>query len=205
MFVIRGANVVEINGVSEGKHTRLTLGDGKNNIVAMYFSNSPETLDVFAGDKVDLLFSIDINQWHDRRTVQLIVRDLKKSNTKEDNKSLLERYNEIRCGATFTESEKIYPDRDDFIYTYKFIQLSGHNGVNTFTHNDLVNKLSSGFDAREIGYIKLKFIIMVFKELNLVNVEELDSDKYRFTIHYSTTKKNLDKSSILRKLRSQMR
>jgi hypothetical protein len=46
---------------------------------------------------------------------------------------------------------------------------------------------------------------MVFRELNLVGINESPEESYTFTLHYSTTKKNLDKSSILRKLRSQLR
>ena len=68
-----------------------------------------------------------------------------------------------------------------------------------------MNRLNQGQSKGKIGYIKLKFIIMVFRELNLVGINESPEESYTFTLHYSTTKKNLDKSSILRKLRSQLR
>jgi hypothetical protein len=87
---------------------------------------------------------------------------------------------------------------------YKFLQNSLHAGTDTFTHRDLISKLASN-STREIGYVKLKFIIMVFKEMNLLQIDEFEDEKYRFKLHYSTAKKNLSKSSILRKLRSQMR
>ena len=46
---------------------------------------------------------------------------------------------------------------------------------------------------------------MVFKEMNLLQIDEFEDEKYRFKLQYSTAKKNLNKSSILKKLRSQMR
>jgi hypothetical protein len=46
---------------------------------------------------------------------------------------------------------------------------------------------------------------MVFIEMNLVVVEEIADDVYHFEIKYSSSKSNLDKSSILKRLRSQIR
>jgi len=205
MFAMKNVNVVELVGVSEGKHSRLTLGNGKNNIVAMYFSNSPASIGASVGDKVDLLFSIDINEWLDRKSVQLIVRDLKLSPITHQNNEDLVRFEEIKAGATFSVADAIYPEREDFVWTYKYIQNALHNGISVFSHRELCNKLSSDREGRNIGYVKLKFIIMVFKELNIIGIEDLENEKYRFTIHFSSNKKNLDKSSILRKLRSQIR
>mgnify|MGYP003311159312 CR=1 FL=1 len=68
----------------------------------------------------------------------------------------------------------------------------------------IVYKLS-GVAGSNIGYVKLKFIIMIFKEMNILQIDEFEDEKYRFKLQYSTTKKNLNKSSILKKLRSQMR
>ncbi len=205
MFVMRNVGVVELAGVSEGKHSRITLGDGRSTVTAMYFSNSPESLGIFVGDKVDVLFSIDINEWLDRKNVQLIVRDLKPSDSQADkNKNDRARFEQIRAGDSFSADECVLPDRADFVAVYKYIQNAAHAGVDTFSHKDLCTKVSIANPGIKIGYIKLKFIIMVFNELNLVGIEEND-EVYRFTIHYSNTKRNLDKSSILKRLRSQLR
>ena len=204
LFIVRNATVVDINGVSEGKHTKLILGNGKTTQSAMYFSNSPESLGVYVGDKVDILFSIDINEWQDRKNVQLIVRDLKPSQLQSDieNKER-NRFEEIKNGASFTRDEDILPERGDFVAVYKFIQNAAHNGTYTFTHRDICSRVSSS-GLCKIGYIKLKFIIMIFREMNIVDIEE-DNETYTFRLHFSSNKKNLEKSSILKKLRSQIR
>ena len=45
---------------------------------------------------------------------------------------------------------------------------------------------------------------MVFKELNLVSIDEIDEEIYKFNIHYTSTKTELDKSTLLRRLRQQL-
>lgn len=204
-FIIRNVFVSELSGVSDNKHTRFTLTDGKTSLSAMYFSNSPQDLGVCIGDKVDILFNLGVNEWQDRKSVQLIIRDIKISMSSEKQyKFNRQNFEEIKGGATFTEADGYFPEREDFVEVYKFLQNSLHAGIDTFTHKDLLTKLSSS-TTREIGYVKLKFIIMVFKEMNLLQINEYEEEKYNFKLQYTTTKKNLNKSSILKKLRSQMR
>ena len=204
LFIVRNASVVDINGVSEGKHTKLILGNGKITHSAMYFSNSPESLGIYAGDKVDILFSIDINEWQDRKNVQLIIRDLKPSQLQSDLESKERaRFEEIKNGAPFSRDEDVIPERGDFVAVYKFIQNAAHNGIYTFSHRDICSRLNS-VAGLKIGYVKLKFIIMIFREMNIVDIEE-ENEVYTFKLHFSSNKKNLEKSSILKKLRSQIR
>ena len=204
-FIMRNVSVSEVSGVSDNKHTRLTLSDGRTSLSAMYFSNSPADLGIFAGDKVDILFNIGINEWQDRKSVQLIIRDIKVAMSSESQyKFNRQKFEDIKAGATYTQADGYFPEREDFVTAYKFLQNSLHVGVDTFTHKELINKLSAN-GGNDIGYVKLKFIIMIFKEMNILQIDEFEDEKYRFKLHYSTTKKNLSKSSILKKLRSQMR
>ena len=76
VFVMRGVYVNEISGVSDSKHSKLILSNGNSTISAIYFSNSPSSLGVYVGDKIDVLFNIDVNEWGGRECVQLIIRDL---------------------------------------------------------------------------------------------------------------------------------
>ena len=204
-FVLRGVTVNDINGISEGKHTRLSVGNGRYTISAMYFSNPPESLNISVGDKIDLLFNLDINEWGGRESVQIIVRDLKPSvSEKEKYLSEKARYEEIRSGATFTAQENVLPDRNDFAAVYRLVQSMVRSGVDVLKHKDIISKLRVTDEHLHIGYIKLKIIIMVFKELNIIGIENLSEETYKFKLHYSTTKAKLDKSTLLRRLRSQM-
>ena len=205
VFVMRGVTVNEISGVSDGKHTKLSLGNGKGFVSAMYFSNSPSSLGVYVGDKIDVLFNLDINEWGGRECVQLIVRDLKPSQSQQ---SMFDeekaRFEEIKCGAPFSEDEDIMPTREDFAAVYKLVAGSFRAGTDTLSHRDITSRFRGDCDTRRIGYAKLKIIIMVFKELNILGITDVSEEVYKFSLHYTTSKTELDKSNILRRLRSQL-
>ncbi len=205
VFVLRGVTVNDINGISDGKHTRLSLGNGRYTLSAMYFSNSPDSLGVYIGDKVDVMFNLDVNEWGGRESAQLIIRDLKPSVTQRaKHRGEYERFEEIRCGASFTAEEDILPQRADFAAVYRLIQNSCRSGIDVLKHRDILSRLKSSDEGVSINYAKLKIIIMVFKELNIVSIEDVAEETYKFKLHYSTTKAKLDKSTLLRRLRSQM-
>ena len=205
VFVMRGVTVNELSGISENKHTKFALGGGRQNISAMYFSAPPSSLGVYVGDKVDVLFNMDINEWSGRESVQLIVRDIKPSeNLKESIERDRLRFAEIWSGAPFERSEDVLPTRDDFGAVYRLLLASQRSGVDTLTHREIIARLSASQYERGVGYIKLKVIVMVLKELNLVSIDEVSEEVYKFNIHYTTSKTDLEKSNLLRKLRSQM-
>ncbi len=204
-FVTRDLWVNEISSVSDGKHTKLVLSDGTSSVTAMYFSNSPESLGIYSGDKIDIMFNLDINEWLGRKNVQLIIKDIKLVSgvlvTENYSKA---RYDEIIHGAAFDIDENVLPSRDDFAAVYKYVLASTRAGVDVFTHRELAINVSKSADNINIGYIKLKVIIRVLQELNLMGIDEYEEEKYRFSIHY-TQKTNLDKSNILRKLKNQLK
>lgn len=204
-FVMYGINVNEITPVSDGKHTRFSLGEGRNTVSAMYFSNSPSSLGIYNGDKIDLLFNVDINEWLGRKSVQLIVKDVKIS-AKQDmiNAAEREKFNAIWNGEHFTQKDNILPSRDDFAAVYRYIVASIRGGCDTLAHRDISSGLSRGHDAKNIGYVKLKIIIKVFQELNLIGIEEIENEVYRFRVHYSSSKTDLEKSFLLKRIRSQL-
>ena len=54
-----------------------------------------------------------------------------------------------------------------------------------------------------IGYGKLKYILEIFHELKICGVEEIEADVYRFDIYFNASKTSIEKSNILKKLKSQ--
>ena len=204
-FAMYGVTVADISPVSDGKHTRLTLTKDGRDLTAMYFSVSPKSLDIFVGDTADLIFNLDVNDWMGRRSVQLIVKDIRaseKQSVKQDGER--ERFQQIWSGASFLASEDILPDRNDFAAVYRLILSSSRLGVDTLSHREICAKASAA-EGRCIGYIKLKIIIKVLTELNVIGIEERSEELYTFRLHYSSGKTDLEKSSLLRRLRSQQR
>lgn len=201
-FVIRSATVNELSSVSDGKHTRIAMSSGKNVVFGMCFSMPMSSMNFSVGDKVDILFNVDINEWGGRKSVQLIVRDIKES---EESLAGIRREQEhfarIWAGERFSADEAILPDRNDFAIVYRMIVSSLRCGVDNMSHKDMIHKLAQS--KTKINYVKLKIIIKVMQELNLMGIEEYEEENYKFYEYKKNGKTELEKSHLLRKIRSQ--
>ncbi len=205
-FAVRGVTVNAISAVSDGKHTRLLLGDGHTELVAMYFSMSPTALGLSVGDTADVMFNPDVNEWLGRRSVQLIVKDIHRSGTKKDAAADERAYFAyIWSGGAFRAEDGILPTREDFATVYRFLFSAVRGGCSTMTHRELLAKLPHTAEDDVIGYVKLKVIIKVLTELNIVGIEEPSEEVYTFRIRYQTGKTDLERSGLLRRLRAQQR
>ncbi len=203
-FVIKGVTVNEVSSISEGRHTRLTFSDGNISVVGMFFSCSSDSLGLYVGDKADILFYIDINEWAGRRNAQLILKDIKQAKSQRSFiKMEHERFEEIWGGARFSSDENIIPTRDDFADVYRLIVTCVRSGHDLLSLRDIIHRLIKSSDKSEIGYVKLKVIIKVMQELNIMNIIEEEEETYRFKMYIKTGKTELDKSNLLRRLRSQ--
>ena len=204
-FVMRDCHILECVPISGGKHTRLVLGDGTYSFTAMCFSRSQAQMNLFVGDAVDVLFNLDVNEYNGRRSVQLIVRDIRLcAESRAEVADERTRFDEIWAGAPFSAAESLIPTRDDFAAVYTLVCRNVRAGCDTLSHRALLTKLQAA-GRGDIGYIKLKIIIRVLQELNLMGIEEVSDENYRFSIQFSNKKTDLEKSNWLHRLRAQQR
>lgn len=204
VFAMYSVVAEEVIPVSGGKHTRLIISDGVNHITAMYFSKETASLDLYQGEKVDILFCVDINEWYGRRNVQLILKDLRHAEREEN--SLAEqkrRFAEILDGASFDQEESVVPNRDDFAAVYTAIRRYLRGGGDTVSMRRVASLLHA--DGKEIGYIKLRFIFRIFEELELIYAEETEEDVFRFKLRLAASRVDLERSEILHQLRNRVK
>jgi len=214
-FVLRDLTVERINSIGNGKHTKLVVSQNGISMSAVYFGMSSSKLDVLEGEKIDLLVTIDINEYQNVKSVQLIVQDHKvPENIVSQNEAEKRRFEEIRAGANFTPEENIIPDRNDFAAVYTLLRREAGGGktqrsirhILSMLHQNNSKQRKNGpncFESNNINYIKLKFIILIMYELRICGVEQLYDDMYEFDMYFNTSKTSIDKSSILRRLRGQ--
>ena len=205
-FIANDMTVVRIIAMGGGKHTKLLLSKGDFSIYAVYFGISPAQLHISAGERVDVLFQLNINEFQNERSLQMIVQDLRKSDAYlAEQKRICDRYEQIRAGALLEENEEIYiPTREDFALVYTFLRREFRQGNTTYSDQALLIALEHEAPGR-INYIKLKYIVRVLQELQICGVNEPEEGYYIFDIYFTPTKTSIDKSSILKKLRSQCR
>ena len=79
VFLSENARVAEINQVGrEGQHTSLKLSDNEDLHKAIHF-NSEDTFEgVGFGDKIDIVYSIELNEFNGKISADLIIKDFKK-------------------------------------------------------------------------------------------------------------------------------
>lgn len=203
-FVSYDLKISKIVSISGGKHTKLILTDGVNTICAMYFNMPVSRFPLHEGEYADVLYSVDINEFQNNRTVQMILLDIRMSKaSSESMERLKERYEQVKAGGEFDPSENFVPDRDDFALVYTVLRREcrmGHDALSVRTILSLVNTAGS---ERDINYVKLMYMLRIFSELRICSVEELGADLFGFEIAFCQTKTSIDKSSILKKLKSQ--
>ncbi len=201
-FVLRDAMIKKITYIGGGKHTKLSVVKDGATFTAMFFGVGSNAFDFEDGDTVDLLFNIDINDYRGVRSVQLIVHDIRYSESlSEKYVQSKQRYMNICNGGTFGEQDGILPDRDDFARVYTVLRKEFRSGTSTVKTSSILRLVNDGGD--EIGYIKLKFILRILDELRICTVEETQNEVYRIDIFFNSSKTSIDRSHILKKLRGQ--
>ena len=205
LFVLRDAQISRIIPIGAGKHTKLVLAKDGISVNAVYFGMQSAKMPFLEGDEVDVAFNLDINEYQNVKSVQLIIQDLKTSESYEKKcNGIKERYEEISAGGTFDMEENVLPTRDDFAVVYTTIRREFRLGRDTLS-TDVILSLLAKTEGSNINYIKLKFIIKILNELKICGVEQIDKEHYKFDVYFSASKTNIEKSSILRMLRGQCR
>lgn len=203
-FIVRGVRVLRAYLIGTGNHTKFLFEQNGYTINAVMFNKSHLALNINEHDKVDVVFTIDINKYQNIESVQMIIQDIRLSDSylnyfKTEN----ELYHSIRSGKTFSESDSILPTRDDFVAVYSMLRREFRTGNDMMSEVDIFHKLNSGKSC-EIRLAKIKIILEILNELKICTVTEVNPGIYQYDIFFNTDKTSIEKSSILKKLKNQM-
>lgn len=79
LFLFKNLKINSIRALSEGKHLKLSLKDDKYIIDAIGFNIGDLASKYLIDDKVDVIGSLDINSFNGNESVQIIIKDIRKS------------------------------------------------------------------------------------------------------------------------------
>lgn len=79
LFLYKNLKIDSIRALTEGKHLKLNLKDDAINIGAIGFGIGHLASEYRLGDKVDVVATLEINNFNDRKEVQLNIKDIRKS------------------------------------------------------------------------------------------------------------------------------
>ena len=203
LFVLKDATAKRISATKGGDHTRMTIEKDGKLINAMYFGVAPLDLGFFVGDKIDVLFNLDVNDYRNTLSEQLTVRDARVAKSSTDAiKEARSRYEEVRAGGSYKSKENFLPTRDDCAAVYTYLRREYRNGQ-CRCDLDYALKVINQECGGKMNYVKLKYIFEIFNELKICDIRESRKDEYFYEVNFQANKTSIDKSSILKRLRSQ--
>lgn len=79
LFLSRNATVRRIAPRGDGKHASMTLSDATDTVSAIWFNADRAFFEVRPGDRLDLVFHLQINEWRGTSKPELRIRDWRRS------------------------------------------------------------------------------------------------------------------------------
>ena len=192
VFVLKSIRIEEIAPLSMGKHTRLYLKKEETGMSAVCFGHNLLDEGFYNGTYVDVLCSMNINEFRGNKTVQLIIRDVDYAD--QSLKEIEEHENnlaKLKQGQYYFERNMI-PKRQEFALIYKFLREEGFRKEKRIS----LMKLKSVFP--EMSCLKLLIILETFTECDLIAWTKVSVGTYRIRQLETKEKKNLYASSLMR-------
>ena len=205
-FLLRDMTVGRIVPLAGGKHMKVFLTKNGVTLTAIWFGMSPSKAEFLAGDQVDIVFSLNINEFRGERTLQLVLSDASVATDEEDERLDEDEalYRRVCDGGTFSARDGVIPARDDFALVYTALRKEGRAGHSVISERVLINHLIAAGAARPVSRVRVRFVLRILNEMQLCGIQEVGNGIYLFEIPEQNGKKiNLEDSAILQALRRQ--
>src|SRR5699024_2603783 len=122
VFLLRSVCALSHTDVGGGRHLKLKLRRDGVVMDAIFFSANTAACGIENGQRLDIAFTLQINQFRGNRTVQLQLCDLRPAPTR----SQLERslFRRLQAGETLSpwEASLMLPQRRDFAHLWRYLE-----------------------------------------------------------------------------------
>lgn len=154
-----GAVLESVSPIGNGKHLKIRISKKGTVFDCVFFSRSAENLGANEKDLVDICFTPQINEFHFRQSVQLLICDLHSSETPDNCQRILENA-ELKQDKIM----RFRPDREELGSLWRRIIASGGRFV---MQSERLCEGRFGFDEPE----RLCLCLRIFHELGLVELK----------------------------------
>ncbi|MBQ2325865.1 MAG: single-stranded-DNA-specific exonuclease RecJ [Clostridia bacterium] len=203
VFILNGATVKGVTPLSGGKHMKIRVSDGgRNEITAVYFGMSAESFSFCEGDKCDIAFSLEINEFMGTSAPQLLVKGMRLSEGESDAQE--EMYKAYLKAVDTKNTEKVdaslIPTLTDFREVFRYLRRStdGNKPIS-------LRRLASGINedtGNDINVCKILIISDVLQEQGIADVEHIPDMLIRIALKPFSGKINLDNSALLSRIKA---
>lgn len=203
VFSMDNMYVEDITPISSDRHVRLTLVKDGMSYTAMLFGTGAGGCGFAQGNFVDAAFHLEINEYRGRRSVQLVLKDVRLSECEllADQK-LLNLYNRYMSDAALTSAEArvLLPSRPELVAVWRHIISRSEEG-RLSVHSNALSRRVQWESKREINIGKLFVCLDVFSESSLLSYNFRDGLLNIILKHYEG-KADISKSVVLKTLQS---
>ena len=200
IFLLRSVSVLSCSDVGSGRHLKMKVRRDGVTLDAIFFAANSAACGVSAGDRLDLVFSPQINEYRGNRTVQLQLCDLRPAPTR----SQLERtlFRRLREGEALSrwEAGLLMPQRQDFARLWRYLEHACASGPMAAPLEQLLRQATRGQPGRG-SYGKALVCFHVMDERGLIRAE---FSGRQVTVHLCRPdhKVDLEQAQMMKLLRS---
>ena len=199
VFLLRSVSVLSCVDVGCGRHMKLKLRRDGVTLDAIFFGMSREVCGVAPGDRLDVLFTPQINEFRGSRTVQLLLCDLRPAPAR----AVLERelFHRLEQGGELSrwEAALLLPQRRDFAQLWHFLERCCAAGPAQVVPEQLLRQITHGQGAG-CTYGRALVCLQVLDDTGLIRVT-LRDDSATVELHRGKSKVDLEQAGLMRRLR----
>jgi len=190
------AGLTQVGG---GRHMKLKLDLGGERLDAIFFSATSAEMGVSPGDRVDVCFYPQINEYRGWRTVQLQICDLRPARTRAQAEGELFRRLVDGEDLSRAEAQALLPTRQEFANLWRYLCERRGDGPIEETAQRLARNVARSCGEREV-FMRTEVCLAVFHDRGLIHVERT-ADHLRIRLMEVDGKVDLEQARLMRKLR----
>lgn len=177
-----------VTPIGGGKHLRLRVAKGGVGFDAVMFSRRENELSVRAGDRIDVAFFPQVNEFRGKSSVQLVVSELRRTDTTP-------LCMDVIAGREIEpwEGADLCPQRSDFVQVWRWLERRG--GAAESSSEGVVRWRPSGMHPA-----KLLICLRVMRDMGLVEIKREDTN-LKVRALKTQGKADLESSPIVKRLR----
>lgn len=178
LFSLLGVTLDRIQGVGQNRHLKLRLSKGTAQMEGIFFSVTPQQCPCQTGERVDVAFYLQVNEFRGSRTVQLQVVDLRpslQSSAREEESLALLRRLEEGGGLTSREALRILPSRQQCVAAWRMLQQDVPYEETERQYLPFLRGLSAAIPGTD-PFLRACFCVELFCERGLLSREIRDGE-----------------------------
>lgn len=213
LLILRQLTLTSIRMAGNGRHLKLqmTEPDGRSVLEGIAFGLG-EADDLFsAGDQIDVLFSLEINNWMGKNSISLNIRDLVHCRANDefrdlpwiadrvyilqpDLKTLMARYS--------LPVQALRPDKSEYKSVYQYIRSKFGEQPVLADLSLLARRIAHSYRS-DLNPFRLSRILSVFQETRLIDLQRMGQDRVRLTMLPSAARVRLEDSPTYQQLQAE--